>query len=95
MEEITKQTILPEVEYRVIQNGIGYNSYIPQYRNKNKFWDGYGEWKDCTEQKYDGRDGDWYTSRFNFDTLEKATQFIEREIEKKTVVIYNKKSWFK
>lgn len=93
MEEITKQTILPEVEYRVIhKGGIGNFCYIPQYRNKVGL---FRNWKDCTEQKYDGRDGDWYTSRFTFNNLEDATAFIEKEIEKNTVTIYNKKSWFR
>lgn len=92
-EEITTQTIQPEMEYRVIQNGVGYNCYVPQYRKK--VWHGYSNWKDCTERKYDGRDGDWFDASFTFDSLEKATEFIEREIKKNSVVIYNKKSWFR
>jgi hypothetical protein len=91
MEEMIIEKIVPQVEYRVRQTGIGYNCFVPQYKKKS--W--YAKWRDCTERKYDGRDGEWYDSRFTFDTLEKATSFIEKEIEKNTVIIYNKKSWFK
>lgn len=89
------QTIQSEVEYRVIQNGVGSNAYVPQYRKRNKFWAVYGSWKDCTENKYDGRGGSWYNSSFSFDSLEKATQFVESEIKRNTVIIYSKKSWFR
>ena len=76
-----------------MQTGIGNNCFIAQYRNILGWFK--GRWKDCNESKYDGRSGDWYTSRFSFDTLEKATQFVEKEIDKNTVTIYTHPSWFK
>lgn len=88
-----EEIVQPKREYRIIQEGIGYNSYVPQYRNKNKYWNGYCEWKNCTERKHDSRDGEWYDAKITFDTLEKATDFIEKEVEKNTIKIYSKSSW--
>lgn len=70
----------PKVKYRVRQRGIE-NCFQPQYKSGLK-------WKDFTERKYDPRDGESFESRIQFSTLDKANEFIDKEIESKTITTY-------
>lgn len=80
-----------KIEYRVLQDGK--NFFIPQYKKKKLI--GWGEWENCYERKYDGRDGEWYDSRITFNSLEDASVFVEKELERQTIIIHTKKSWFR
>ena len=79
------EKILPQIKYRVTQLGSGW--FYPQYKNDKLL----SKWEKCTERKYDPRDGDGYDTAISFKTLEEANTWIDKEIERQTVTVYNRK----